>query len=410
MKIAIIAPNISENMSGEAIKGYQYLKHLTKAGAEVTVVTHARSRGAFEGVAGNARVIFVEDDAAQVFFWRSILLRELVTLPYFLKVRKIVREIAAREPDTVFHYLCPVSPILPRFPVKGVRNVLGPLTGNIYYPPAMRAAEPFGLRWRRLSHKISQRLIGVLLQDKARFSRILISGGGRTRESLCWAGGHDEQFADVLDSGISEKILSRPPVIHEGENYRFVSNGRLVPHKGVDLAIRAVARAGAPFTLDVFGKGPEEARLRALIDELGVSDRVRMRGWLESHDDLLDEMLSYRGFVFPSLAEANGIVVQEALAMGLPVICLNWGGPAVLTTDETARRIEPTSAEYIIEELAREMSLLASSPELAATRANAGLDLARARFGWPSVAAEWAASFSNDASIVEKSSACAAAE
>ena len=393
MKIAVIAPNISENLSGEAIKAHQYVRYLTTLGADLTVVAHARSRGHFEDAAQGAEVVIIEDDWLQKFLWRSGVFRPFVTLPFFWSVRSVVKRLYADNPSTAFHYLCPVSPIYPRLPVKGARNILGPLTGNIYYPPAFRAREPFTHALRRRIHKLSQWIVGAFVRDKPLYERILVSGGARTRESLTWAGAQPAQFADVVDSGINEKILSLPPIEHQGANYRFVCNGRLVPHKGVDLAIRAVARAQTPVTLDIFGKGPEAEPLARLIEELGLQDRVAMRGWLASHDELIEEMRRFRGFVFPSLAEANGIVVQEALAMGLPVICLDWGGPAVLTTDETARRIAPTGPDAVVDALAAEMDRLAEDPDLANQRAKAGLDDARARFGWSAVAEQWIATF-----------------
>ncbi len=393
MKITVISPNISENMSGEAIKAFQYVKHLTKIGADLTIISHARSRGQFEEASPGARVIFIEDDFWQRNIWRTVLFRQMVTIPFFRRVRTLVKELSAEHPEMIFHYLCPVSPIYPRMPVKGVRNILGPLTGNIYFPPALKSREPFRLKWRRATHKPAQVLLKLFAGDKGKFDRILISGGARTAESLKWAGARDDQFRYVIDSGISDRIIARPAIQHEGPNYRFLCNGRMDPHKGVDLAVRAVAQTKKPITLDIFGKGDMEETVRALIEELGVGDRVTMRGWLPSHDDLLDEMMKFRGFVFPSMSEANGIVVQEALAMGLPVVCLNWGGPSVLTSDETARRIEPTSDEDIVAALAEEMDRLAEDPALATQRASAGLDHARAHFSWPAVADQWISNF-----------------
>ena len=347
----------------------------------------------FQDAIDAAQAIVVKDGFWQRAIWKTVLFRPLVSIPFFLEVRRHAKRLHKEDPDTVFHYLCPVSPILPRFAVRRFQNVLGPITGNIYYPPALADREPFALRWRRISHRLAQIVISVIFQDKQRYAKILVSGGGRTRQSLKWAGARDAQMADVIDSGISDSILSRPMIRHEGENYRFVCNGRFMPHKGVDLAIRAVAKTQGPAQLDVFGKGPEEDRLKALIAELGLEDRIAMRGWAPTHDALLDEMLNYRGFIFPSMAEANGIVVQEALAMGLPVVCLNWGGPSVLTSDETARRIDPVSDDYIVDELAAEMDRLAGDPDLANRRAEAGFEDARRRFSWRAVADQWFGAF-----------------
>jgi glycosyltransferase involved in cell wall biosynthesis len=60
------------------------------------------------------------------------------------------------------------------------------------------------------------------------------------------------------------------------------------------------------------------------------------------------------------------------MAAGRPVICLNIGGPAAQVTDETGFRIEPTSPEEAVAEMARVMLLLANSPELVARMGAAG--------------------------------------
>lgn len=326
MKIVVVAPNVSENLSGEAIKAFQYIKYLIASGVDATLLTHERSRGHLDNFPEALQVRYIEDDFWQLFVWKSVVFRSLIDLIFFLRARKVIAQINAEAPETVFHFLGPVSPVLPRFPPSDAKCVLGPITGNIYFPPALRSREPFSLQLRRIMHLLAQRLVGMVLKDKALFDSILVSGGDRTRQSLKWAGGRDERMHDVFDSGISDEILGLPMIDHVGENYRFVLNGRLVPHKGADLAISALAKTTTPATLDIFGKGPMEPKLRALVKELNLEKRVTFRGWLPNHDDLIREMTNYRGFVFPSMAEANGIVIQEALALGLPVLCLKWGG------------------------------------------------------------------------------------
>ncbi len=395
MKIVVIAPNVSENISGEAIKAFQYITHLLFHGAEVTLLTHARSRGHLDQFPDKLNVVFVEDGFWQKVFWHSKVLRTLVDVPFFLAARKLIKSIYVETPDTFFHFLGPVSPIIPRFPLREGKTVLGPITGNIYYPPSLSGREPFQLRVRRTFHELSQRVVSVLFNDKAGFSRILISGGERTRRSILWAGANESQMRDVFDSGVSDKILALSKISHEGTNYRFVTNGRLVPHKGIDLAVRAVALTTVPVTFDIFGSGPEVEKLQTLIDELGLGERVMLRGWLPSHDDLIEEMKQYRGFVFPSMAEANGIVVQEALAMGLPVICLKWGGPTLLTTEETAIRIDPDSEEKVIQAFAEQMDRLAQDPEYASRIASNGFEAARKNFSWEAVAEQWRRAFSD---------------
>lgn len=388
-KIVIVTPNISEQMGGEAIKAYQFLRHLHLAGADVTVVTHRRSAPVLERDFPTIDVRIVEDSLDQVAVWNSVALRPIIASFFFFYARRVVKDLLARYPDAVFHYLCPVSPILPRFPVKAATNVLGPLTGNIYYPPAFRDAEPVKDKFRRSFHYIAQRTSQALIGDKGVFWRILVSGGERTRRSLSWAGCPDDTMRDVIDSGISDEFDAHPLIHHDGVNTRFMTSGRLVPHKGVQLTIEALQYVTRPIVFDVYGDGYYGPELKALAQRIGVADKVRFLGWMESHDALIARMADYRAYMVPSLAEANGIVVQEAMMAGLPAVCLKWGGPAMLANDLEAVLIEPRSHDYVVRELAATMDSLAADP----TRANAiaanARRVAERRFGWDNVVGEW---------------------
>ena len=193
-----------------------------------------------------------------------------------------------------------------------------------------------------------------------------------------------------LDSGIPDALRERPVVEHRGANFRFVHNGRLVPHKGTDLAIRAVARTKHPVELDIIGRGPTLDGLKRLVGELKLEDRVHFIDWFKDHEEMHRAIRQYRAFVFPSLAEANGIVVQEAMMVGLPVICADWGGPSLLVTPETGIAIAPTSEEALIDGLAGAMGRLGADGELADRMARAGRQEALDRgFSWSDLIEHW---------------------
>ncbi len=392
-RIVLVTPNISEQMGGEAIKAYQFLRHLVAAGQDVTVVTHQRSAPVLRRDFAQVPAFIVTDTPAQKLAWRTAPLRPLVDVFFFRNARAILRRILAETPDAVFHYLCPVSPILPRFPLPGATNVLGPLTGNIYYPPAFQRGEPWKLRLGRLFHYLAQRVAGAAFGDKRHFGRILVSGGERTRRSLGWAGAPDARMRDVVDSGISDEFDRHPPIRHDGVNDRFMTSGRLVPHKGVQLSIEALRHVTRPIRFDVYGDGAYRATLEALAHRLGVADKVRFMGWMESHDALIARMAQYRGYLIPSLAEANGIVVQEAMMVGLPVICLKWGGPVMLADQESAILIEPGPQDAAVRAIAAAMDALAADPARANRLAGAARAIAERRFGWNNVADEWQAAY-----------------
>ncbi|MCD0184795.1 glycosyltransferase, partial [Micrococcus luteus] len=95
------------------------------------------------------------------------------------------------------------------------------------------------------------------------------------------------------------------------------SVARLMPYKHVDVAIEAAARAGRP--LVVIGKGPEEARLRAMAGEDVVFGQ-----------DLTDAQLRWAYAHATALIAAShedfGITPLEASAWGVPTVALRAGG------------------------------------------------------------------------------------
>jgi glycosyltransferase involved in cell wall biosynthesis len=100
-------------------------------------------------------------------------------------------------------------------------------------------------------------------------------------------------------------------------------------------------------------------------------------------------MAHYRGYLVPSLAEANGIVVQEAMMAGLPVVCLKWGGPAMLADENSAILIDPQSRDQVVREIAAALDRLAIDPDHANFLAKNARETAERRYRWYSVIEEW---------------------
>jgi glycosyltransferase involved in cell wall biosynthesis len=137
-----------------------------------------------------------------------------------------------------------------------------------------------------------------------------------------------------------------PPPRQNGSPPVALFAGRLLPWKGVSLAIKAIARLPS-WRLVICGEGPDETRLRGLCRELGVDERVDFRGWIP-RDELHDLMRrNVSVFVFPSLHDECGWVVAEAAAQGLPVVCVRRGGPPLLRgigSDVTLQDVERTAS------------------------------------------------------------------
>jgi glycosyltransferase involved in cell wall biosynthesis len=131
-------------------------------------------------------------------------------------------------------------------------------------------------------------------------------------------------------AGLPADLVARPPAAApapEGVPL-FVCAGRLIPQKGTDLLIRALAvyrRQFGPCALWVIGDGPERESLVQLSRRLGVADEVTFLGAVD-HQVLKGALEACQAFVFPTLQDFVGRVVVEALSAGTPVVASRMTG------------------------------------------------------------------------------------
>lgn len=148
-------------------------------------------------------------------------------------------------------------------------------------------------------------------------------------ESLAWLPPPYRGKAVVFPNALIPPVpqTARPSVTREHGTLLYA--GRLLPFKGVALAVEATAHLPR-WRLVICGDGPDRDRLRRLADRLGVLDRVEFRGWV-TQEELGRTMRDEADvFVFPSLHDQAPLVVAEAAAVGLPVVSLDRGGAPLL--------------------------------------------------------------------------------
>lgn len=134
--------------------------------------------------------------------------------------------------------------------------------------------------------------------------------------------------------GVDEMKPSSERVAQIREKYAgkkiIFSLGRLVEYKGYEYLIRAARRLSDEYIILIGGKGPLWEYLQALIDELGVADKVKLLGFIEDRE-LPDYFGACDLFCLSSIwkTEAFGIVQIEAMSCGKPVIAMNIPGSGV---------------------------------------------------------------------------------
>ncbi len=110
----------------------------------------------------------------------------------------------------------------------------------------------------------------------------------------------------------------------------FVTAAQLIPRKGIDLLIEAVAAYKQRFgrcVVWVLGDGPERAALADLSRQLHVEDSVVFVGMV-SHAELKGALEACCALVLPTLRDLVGRVVVEALTVGVPVVVSPLTGAA----------------------------------------------------------------------------------
>ena len=141
------------------------------------------------------------------------------------------------------------------------------------------------------------------------------------------------------------------------EPLRLLAVGSIVPRKAFDVLVRALAPLrDRHWRLDIVGPSDRSPRalaaLGSAIAETGLQDRVALAGaadqaTLDAYYDATDL------FVMPSLYEGYGMVLAEALARGLPIVCTTGGAAADTVPDAAGLKVTPGDVQAFGDALGR---------------------------------------------------------
>ncbi len=167
--------------------------------------------------------------------------------------------------------------------------------------------------------------------------------------------------------------------------HRVLGVGRLSRNKGYDYLVKATSilvHKGINIELELIGSGEEEDALRTLAQELQIHDKVHFKGWL-TFDDVRSAMMKATVFAHPSsgIGDAKPNVIEEAMALGVPVVASNVAGIPELLNDGKCGMLvpskDPIALADAIEKLLQSESLRRSYAEAARRFAEQSFDLWR---------------------------------
>jgi glycosyltransferase involved in cell wall biosynthesis len=405
LRVLLIAESCNPAWSSVPLVGYSLCRALAEhPGLHVTVATHVRNRPALEGdpLTDSARVCYVDNEwLARPLYRLSTLLRggnglswttntAMAWPSYMIFEREVFRLFRRQFRDGAFdliHRVTPLSPTMgsPLASLVDVPMILGPLNGGLPWPkeyPELRRKEREWLVPLRKAYK-------YLPYYRSTYRRLagVISGSRHTATEV------PEYYSGprfyLPENGIDPLRLPVAPAWPEPDGrFRFLTVGRLVPYKGVDLILEAMRSSAAlrSCELRVVGDGPLRPHLEARVREWGLESSVHFAGWID-HRSLAREFGSAQAFVFPSLREFGGGVVLEAMTSRLPSIVTDYGGPAELVNPQCGILLPLAPRDALVQDLKAAMERLAGDPELCRQLGRVAADRVRTEFIWQAKAA-----------------------
>ncbi len=174
----------------------------------------------------------------------------------------------------------------------------------------------------------------------------------------------------------------------DGDTF-LVTTSRLVYKNAIDDVIRAISLLPENVHFVIYGTGPDEDRLRALIKELGIENRVHLLGHID-HAVMPKYLKACDIFIRPSRSEGMGNSFIEAMAAGLPVIATQEGGIADFLFD-AKRNPEQSTTGWAVdkdspEQIAQAVTEIISHPEKVAEVTSRARAMAIEKYDWDLIA------------------------
>ena len=230
-------------------------------------------------------------------------------------------------------------------------NVLTIVGGDIYDPTKRSSPHLNGLL-RMINRWVingADRVVAISSDTKRRSEKYY--GISRKIEVINYG------FKSGIDQDVVAVKNPRP------KKFYLIAVGRLVSRKGFHYLIAAMAHLPDEIELRLVGDGPLESTLRRTAKNFGVEHRVHLLGY-QCRAHIRQHLHNADCFVLPSLHEGLGIVVQEAMFAGLPVVATDNGGQVDLINDQRNGLLVGVRDEVA---MAKAIHRVYNNPDLAAS-------------------------------------------
>jgi len=216
-------------------------------------------------------------------------------------------------------------------PVANIAPIAGPIIALVHHPLCLEAG---------LSEPRQHELRALETAALARAARVVVTSP-LTGRTLATDFGVPSDRITVAEPGTDRADRATGT----GEPLQLLAVGSIVPRKAYDILVRALAPArDIAWRLTIAGladrDAPALAALHAAIRETGLGDRINPIGAVSTAE--LDTLYAAADlFVMPSLYEGYGMVLAEAMARGLPIVCTTGGAAAETVPVDAGIKVPP---------------------------------------------------------------------
>lgn len=411
-KVLLIVESCNPDWTSVPLVGYRFY-NAAKTNADVTLVTHARNADALKEKHPDDDIIFIEPKSIESTYYSIISrlttfkgrviwpLYHMLFYPiYYFFDAAVAKRFSAEVSEGKYDIVHSMTPMIPRYPVKLSKScqstpfVLGPVNGGVPFPPGFKNRGRREFSQFNFIRNIGRWVIPNYTRTYQKAHSVL-AGSQYTKNWLInTLKTSEENTRLIFENGVPDHFYSRDieakiSDLGQRQSLRVVFSGRLVPYKGADMLIKAVAKAaekGIDAHLTIVGDGPEKSSLVALSKTLGIDNRVTFSGWVKQ-DKIRGYYAQADVFGFPSVREFGGAVVMEAMACGLPYIVVDHGGISEYVDPTCGLKVEPQGEEFVVEEFTKCLVAYAQDRELLIKHTKAAFEKS-ATFSWAAKAIE----------------------
>jgi glycosyltransferase involved in cell wall biosynthesis len=373
MKLLISAYACAPNRGSENACGWNFTSEVARYGYDATVLVSPAHRAAIlaaverEPALQRIRWLFPKVPSWPLQQGKEPLWERTYNLLWQREALRVARRLHLEEPFDLVHHLTWGGVRAPTFlGTLGAPLIIGPIGGGETSPGMLR--DRFSLRGRVLEQlrDLSNATIefNPLVRQGLRKASVIFARTPATRNLVSPTLRAKTYLA--MEMGVTPAQIGSPRPIRQMPR-RLLYAGRLLYWKGVHIAIEAMSRLVASMPdaqLTIVGNGPEESRLKSEVAQRNLGANITFASWIPQ-EQLLHLYDTHDVFVFPSLHDSGGWVVLESLCKGLPVACLNLGGPKEIVTPQSGVIVDTTGQDTsgVAARLADELQALLADPE-----------------------------------------------